>query len=202
MRLGWGCSAGSGDQFLLFRPRHLMFPAQPLVSERLKAGGGQWRCRTKAGIGKFLALKSRWDCARLFISARPLGSARKGDFAHCSAVRSARSVPLFPTRPRRPFPSFLHCRRGRAAPPVIVAGPEGTAGAFCGPLAFRLEFLSTGVAVCRVSSSVRPRRSLKPVQRADASAVATRLFRPLSVRSFPSQSRSRRPGLNGCMKSN
>ena len=24
MRLGWGCSAGSGDQFLLFRPRQLL----------------------------------------------------------------------------------------------------------------------------------------------------------------------------------
>jgi hypothetical protein len=47
----------------------------------------------KAGIGKFLALKSRWNCARLFISARPLSSARKGDFAHCSVVRGARSVP-------------------------------------------------------------------------------------------------------------
>jgi len=202
MRLGWGCSAGSGDQFLLFRPRHLMFPAQPLVSERLKAGGGQWRCRTKAGIGKFLALKSRWDCARLFISARPLGNARRGDFAHCSVVRGARSGPPVSDAPSPPVPFFLTPPEGAGGTPVIVAGPEHTAGAYCGPLAFRSEFLSTGVAVCRVSSSVRPRRPLKPVQRADAQAVATRPFRPLSLRSFLSPSRSRRRGLSGCMKSN
>ena len=68
-------------------------------------------------------LEKQVDGARLFISGRPLGSAQKGDFAHCSVVQGARKrAPLFPTRPRRPFPSFSHSRRGRAASPVIVAG--------------------------------------------------------------------------------
>jgi len=119
----WACSAASGDQFLLFAPRPDFTKANLWFLTASKPTEVEWRCRTKAGISKFLALKSRLDCARLFISGRLLGSARKGDFAHCSVVRGARKhAPLFPTRPRRPFPSFSHRRRGRAASPVIVAG--------------------------------------------------------------------------------
>jgi hypothetical protein len=39
--VGIACLAGSGGQSLLFRPWGLMFPEQPLVSERLKSAGGQ-----------------------------------------------------------------------------------------------------------------------------------------------------------------
>jgi hypothetical protein len=42
----------------------------------------------------------------------------RGFFAHYPRGVRARSErpPLIPTRLRRPFPSFLHCRRGRVAP--------------------------------------------------------------------------------------
>jgi hypothetical protein len=71
----------------------------------------------KAGIGKFLALKSRWNCARLFISARPLTSARKGDFAHCSVARGARSVPPVSDAPSPPVPFFLTPPEGAGGTP-------------------------------------------------------------------------------------
>jgi hypothetical protein len=88
-----------------------------LVSERLKADGGRMALLPKAGIGKFLALKSRWNCARLFISARPLSSARKGDFAHCSVARGARSVPPVSDAPSPPVPFFLTPPEGAGGTP-------------------------------------------------------------------------------------
>ena len=54
---------------------------------------------------------------------------------------------------------------------------------------------------CRVSSSVRPRQPSSPVRCAEGAAEATHPFRPLAVRSFPSRSRSHRPGRSGCTKS-
>ena len=60
--------------------------------------------------------------------------------------------------------------------------------------------LRVRIAVWRVLSSVRPRRPSNPVHRADAQAVATHPFRPLSVRSFPAVEKPP-SGLNGCMKS-
>ena len=74
-----------------------------------------------SGLEKQVGLR-----AIIYISG-PAGECSKGRFAHCSVVRGARSVPLFPTRPRRPFPSFLHCRRGGRLPLVSVAGPYGVA---------------------------------------------------------------------------
>jgi hypothetical protein len=85
---------------------------------------------------------------------------------------------------------------------ILRHGGEGTAGAYCGPLASRPEF---PVEWRRGMSRVFKRSAsqvAKAGPTADAQAVATRPFRPLSVRSFPSRSRGHRPGCSGCMKSN
>ena len=49
----------------------------------------------------------------------PLRKCSKGYFRALSAWREGAlgAIPRFPTRLRRPFPSFLHRRRGRAASP-------------------------------------------------------------------------------------
>jgi hypothetical protein len=58
----------------------------------------------------------------------PLGSARKGDFAHCSVVQGARKrAPLFPTRPRRPF-LLSHTAGGGGRHPQLSSLAYGEAG--------------------------------------------------------------------------
>jgi|ERR1700722_8582292 hypothetical protein len=117
MRLGWGCSAGSGDQILLFRPRHLMFPAQPLVSERLKAGGGRMALSHKgrhwqiSGLEKPVGLR-----AIIYISA-PAGECSKGRFRalFCGAKRSERTP--VSDAPSPPVPFFLTLPEGAGGTP-------------------------------------------------------------------------------------
>ena len=67
------------------------------------------------------------------------------------------------------------CQRFAARSRRPGQSDEGTAGACCGPLAFRQQLLSTGVAICRVSSTVRPRKPSNPVRRAEEKAVAIAL---------------------------
>ena len=69
---------------------------------------GFWR--EKASAGRVPSL----------ISACAAADARRGIFAHypCGVRACAGRPPSIPTRLRRPFPSFLHHRRGRAAHPA------------------------------------------------------------------------------------
>jgi hypothetical protein len=76
------------------------------------------------GLEKQVGLRA----TRLFISARPLGSARKGDFAHCSVVRGARSGPPVSDALSPPVPFFLTPPEGAGGTPVIVAGPMSQKG--------------------------------------------------------------------------
>ena len=69
-------------------------PGQPRMT--LSHKGRYWQI---FGLEKHMGLR-----AIIYISA-PAGECSKGRFAHCSVVRGARSVPLFPTRPRMLKPS-------------------------------------------------------------------------------------------------
>jgi hypothetical protein len=54
----------------LFRPRHLMFPDQPLVSDRLKAAGGRMKLSHKGSYCQIFGLEKQVGSrAIIYISA-------------------------------------------------------------------------------------------------------------------------------------
>ena len=123
LRLGWACSADSGNQFLLFRPWHRMFPGQSLVSERLKAAGGRMALSHKGRYWQISDLEKQVGLRAIIYISAPAGECSKGRFRAllCGAKRSERTP--VSDAPSPPVPFFLTLPEGRAAPAGIVAGP-------------------------------------------------------------------------------
>jgi hypothetical protein len=97
--------------------RRRVVPSRDVVAQ-WRVVTGFWR--EKAGAGRVPSLISACAAGRMF---------RGGDFArYPRGVRARSERPPIPTRLRRPFPSFLHYRRGRAASPDPPPHPRSNDG--------------------------------------------------------------------------
>jgi hypothetical protein len=162
-------------------------------------GGGQGSIRRIVGEQ---AAPTQSPSTRGAQGARPGG--RRG--AHLSQHGSANFIPY----------STRLMQKGRPKPPSSLAW--STVLRRAGDLEQRRSVMRRGRSLlwhtgvravfllrirstpCPAASSARPRRPPSPALHAEAEAEPTRRFRPSSLRSFPSRSRSQRMGLNGCTR--